>query len=241
MLGGPIHKARLSAAHFSCWGAQAWGVLTGTHEPMVHEALRRTLPVGGVFIDVGCNIGYTTLLAASLVGPTGRVVALDAQRESVDATRTNARLNGMEQVEVVYAAAAATNGQADVIVTQDPLWTRLASVSEHPLEVRRDTVLTVTLDDLIADLNVPVVDVVKIDVEGAELDVLVGMAGLLTKQRPVVICEMHAHNEAFCDAMRDLNYTVVNLDGVTPVAHADDNVHALCEPNNSIHRGTASR
>lgn len=52
---------------------------------------------------------------------------------------------------------------------------------------------------------------------------------------------MHAHNQAFCDAMSDLNYTVVGLDGVTPVAHADDNVHALCEPNNSIQRGTTSR
>lgn len=154
---------------------QAWGVLTGTHEPMVHEPLRRTLPVGGVFIDLGCNIGYTTLLAASLVGRSGREIALGAQRECVEATGTNARLSGMQQVEVVYAAAAASNGQADVIVTQDPLWTRLASVSEHPLEVRRDSVLTVTLDDLIADLNVPVVDVVKIDLEGAELDVVVGM------------------------------------------------------------------
>jgi FkbM family methyltransferase len=230
VLGGPAHGARLSGRHFSHWGAQAWSVLTGTHEPMVHEALRRTLGPGGVFVDIGSNVGYTALLAAGIVGSSGRVVALDAQRECAEATQINARLNGFAQVEALHSAAGAASGEAEVIVTQDPLWTRLASVGEHPLEVRRDRVAVTSVDDLVARLGLPAVDVVKIDVEGAELDVIGGMARVLADQRPFVIAEMHDRNAEFCRAMADAGYRVVNLDGLEAVPQAGANVHALCEP-----------
>jgi FkbM family methyltransferase len=230
VLGGPAHGSRLSGEHFSHWGAQAWSVLTGTHEPMVHEALRRTLGPGGVFVDVGCNIGYSALLGAGIVGPSGRVVALDAQRECAAATAINARLNGLAQIEVLHSAVGARTGEEEVIVTQDPLWTRLASVGEHPLEVRRDRVPTTSIDDLAARLDLPRIQVVKIDVEGAELDVIGGMARVLAEQRPFVIAEMHDRNEEFARALAGAGYRVVNLDGLEPVALAGANVHVLCEP-----------
>lgn len=230
VLGGPAHGSRLAGEHFTHWGAQAWSVLTGTHEPMVHEALRRTLGPGGTFIDVGCNLGYTSLLAAGIVGPAGRVVALDAQRECAAATRANADLNGLAQIDVHHSAAGAESGEAEVIVTQDPLWTRLASVGEHPLEVRRERVAVTSIDDLVARLQLPAVDVVKIDVEGGELDVVAGMRRVLGEQRPFVIAEMHDRNQPFAAALSAAGYRVVNLDGLEPVAVAGANVHVLCEP-----------
>ncbi len=238
VLGGPAHGARLSGEHFAVWGAQAWSVLTGTHEPMVHEALRRTLGPGGVFVDVGCNLGYTALLAARIVGPAGRVIALDAQRECADATRCNARLNGLSQVEVLHCAVAAdSSSEQEVIITQDPLWTRLASVGEHPLEVRRERVPAASVDDLVDRLGLARVDVVKIDVEGAELDVIAGMQRVLAGRRPIVIAEMHDRNEPFARAMAAAGYRVVNLDGLEPVAQAGANVHALCEPLEALTAG----
>ncbi len=231
VLGGPAHGSRLAGEHFTHWGAQAWSVLTGTHEPQVYEALRRTLGPGGVYIDVGSNLGYTALLAAAIVGPSGRVIALDAQRECADATRANARLNGLGHVETLHSAAAAVSGDAEVIVTQDPLWTRLASVGEHPLEVRRERVAATSIDDLAARLGLRTVNVVKIDVEGAELDVVAGMARVLAEQRPFVIAEMHDRNAEFSRLMTAAGYRVVNLDGLEPVALAGPNVHVLCEPD----------
>lgn len=230
VLGGPVCRARLSARHLPHWGAQAWNVLTGTHEPMVHEALRRTLSPGGVFIDVGSNIGYTALVAASIVGLEGRVIALDAQRECAEATRRNAELNGLDQLEALHAAAAAQSGETEVVVTEDSLWSRLASVGDHPLEVRRDRVPAIAVDDLVERFGLPTVDVVKIDVEGGELEVIAGMQRVLAGQRPYVICEMHGRNAEFCDAVEAHGYRVVNLDGREAAREADPNAHVLCEP-----------
>lgn len=228
--GGMGARLWLSARHVEPWSAQAYGTLSGNHEPMVAEALRRTLPDGGVFIDVGANAGFTSMLAARIVGSGGTVVALDPQAECAAAVRAHAALNGFGHVHVVEAAAAEAGGEAEIIVVKDSLWTRLASVGEHELEQRRDVVRTVALDDLVSSGEAPAPDVVKIDVEGAELEVLAGMKELLRTRRPIVICEMHGKNAAFAAAMREHGYAVRNLDGVEPLEDAGGNVHALCEP-----------
>ncbi|MDQ3675984.1 MAG: FkbM family methyltransferase [Actinomycetota bacterium] len=228
--GGMGARLWLAARHVEPWSAQAYGTLSGNHEPMVAEALRRTLPDGGAFFDIGANTGFTSMLAARIVGSRGTVVALDPQAECAAAVRAHAALNGFAHVRVVEAAAAQATGEAEIIVVEDSLWTRLATVGEHDLEQRRDVVRTVALDDLVSSGEAPAPDVVKIDVEGAELDVIAGMPDLLRAPRPVVICEMHGKNAAFAAAMRAHDYKVTNLDGVEPLEEAGANVHALCEP-----------
>ena len=227
VLGGLGVGTRLAAAHVPYCGVQAYGFLTGVHEPMVQEAMRRTLGPGATFVDVGANVGITTLVGARLVGPEGRVVALEPAAGPAAAVAANAAVNGFDRVEVVRAAAGARAEEGELIVTADGLWTRLASVGEHPLERERVAVPVVPLDDVLGSAPV---DVVKIDVEGAELDVVAGMQRVLAEQRPVVICEMHGKNAAFCAAMREVGYDVVNLDGPLPVEEDGGNVHALCTP-----------
>jgi FkbM family methyltransferase len=230
VFGGLAPRTRLAAKHFQPWGAQAFALMTGTHEATVQEALRRHLPQGGTLIDVGSNIGGMALVAAAIVGPDGQVVALDPQAECAEAARVNAGRNGFSHMTVVNAAAGATCGKTEIIVVADSLWTRSASVGEHELEIRRDTVALITLDELVASGQSRKPDVVKIDVEGAELDVVAGMKDLLRDVRPIVICEMHGKNEAFAEAMAQARYRVSNLDSPEAIATGDPNAHALCEP-----------
>jgi len=227
--GGPGVKLRLAAEHFAFWGAQSYGVLTGEHERQVQEALRRSVGPGGVVWDVGANIGMLSLVAARMVGPTGRVVALEPDAQCAAAIRANAHANGIDAIDVHEVAATATTGDVELVVVQDRLWTRLSSVGEHELETARRTVPGVALDDL----DAPTPTLIKIDVEGAELDVLQGMQRLLTETQPVLVCEMHGKNREFCTAMREAGYAVINLDGPEPVEDADGNVHALCVPEGS--------
>ena len=65
-------------------------MLTGTHEVQVQEALRRTVRAGDVVWDVGANIGSFALLAAGLVGPAGRVIAIEPEAGCAAAIRSSA-------------------------------------------------------------------------------------------------------------------------------------------------------
>jgi len=226
VLGGLGAGLRIDARSFAPWGAQAYAVLTGTHEIQVQQALVRSLRAGDHVWDVGANIGSLALVAARIVGPGGRVLAIEPDAGCAAAIRRSAALNGLQQVDVLEAAAAAHSGRADLVVVRDRLWTRLASVGDHALGEQRVEVSTIALDDV----GRPPPSLVKIDVEGAELEVLAGMTRLLREARPVVVCEMHGLNAQFCAAVGDAGYDVWNLDGPEPVYEAGVNVHALCTP-----------
>jgi FkbM family methyltransferase len=219
----------LATGHFDLAGAQCHAVLRGLHEPMVQEALRRTLPEGGTLYDVGANLGFMTLVGARLVGPAGTVVSIEPEPENVAAIEANAALNGLDTITVIAAAAAADTGPVEVIGVRDTLWTRLAEVGEHPMERERLTVPGVRLDELVYERGVRAPDVVKIDVEGAELQVLAGMTRLLRDCRPAIVAEMHGKNAAFCERLRAAGYTIVNLDGPEPPERAGDNAHLLAQ------------
>ena len=229
ILGGLAVRLRIDARSFAPWGAQAYAVLTGTHEIQVQQALVRSLRAGDHVWDVGANIGYLALVASRIVGPGGRVLAIEPDPECAAAIRRNAALNGLDAIDVIEAAASSSSGVADLVVVRDRLWTRLASVGDHHESERRVAVRTLALDDV----EGPPPALVKIDVEGAELEVLGGMTRLLREARPLVVCEMHGLNTEFCAVMRDAGYSVSNLDGPEPVHEAGVNVHALCTPLSS--------
>jgi FkbM family methyltransferase len=226
ILGGLAVRLRIDARSFAPWGAQAYGVLTGTHEIQVQQALVRSARAGDHVWDVGANIGYLALVAARIVGPGGRVLAIEPDPECAAAIRRNALINDLGAIEVIEAAASSSSGVAELVVVRDRLWTRLASVGDHHESECRVSVRTLALDDV----DAPPPTLIKIDVEGAELEVLAGMTRLLRDARPLVVCEMHGRNAEFCAVMRDAGYTVSNLDGPEPVEEAGDNVHALCTP-----------
>lgn len=221
----------LSAGLIDVAGAQTFHMVRGTHELMVQEALRRSLPQGGVFFDVGANVGLMSLVAARCVGPGGQVVSIDPEPSNAAALRAHALLNRLDTTMiVVHGAAADRSGPVEVIAVADTLWTRVAEVGPHPLERERLVVDGFTLDDLVDRDGLRPPDVVKIDVEGGELMVLEGMTRLLADQRPVLILEMHGKNRPVSELLEAAGYELENLDGPGPVTEADDNVHALARP-----------
>ena len=70
----------------------------------------------------------------------------------------------------------------------------------------------------------------KIDVEGAEIDVLAGMRKTIEEHRPAIVCELHDTTAAFMEAMDGLGYATSNLDGKLPLLEAPPDAHALAVP-----------
>jgi FkbM family methyltransferase len=202
-------------------------ILRGNLEIPVQEALRRTLTPGATFYDIGANIGFFALLAARLVGPHGHVVAFEPVTESAASLRGSAASNGFTWLAVRDEAVGAAAGYASLCVVDDPAWSHLSSRGRHARTQREDRVPVVALDDLVHMGRLPPPDVIKIDVEGAELEVLAGMSSLLAHHRPLLICELHATNAEFDAAMLSHGYTTENLDGPADVLSAGPNIHAL--------------
>jgi FkbM family methyltransferase len=217
--------------HLPISHAHVGSIAGGNLESAVQEALVRHLARGAVFYDIGANLGFFSLLAAHLSGlHEGRVIAFEAAPDNAEAIRINARLNGVPNVEVRCVAVSAATGRAQLQVVDDQSWSKLAEYGEHPFTVEVIEVDTVAIDDLVRGGELPPPDVVKIDVEGAEIAVLEGMRETIERHRPAIICELHDTHAAFVAAMQGHGYRLINLEGTIPVQEEGASAHALALP-----------
>jgi len=143
--------------------------------------IRSNLRSGSVFVDVGANVGYYTLLASKLVGAQGRVYAVEAVPSTASILKANVKLNECRNVRVYNVAAWSSKGQ---IVLSVP-WSMygFASVAKGSGETLM--VNATTLDDILKEEGF--VDLIKIDVEGAEYEVLVGAKEVLSRVGCLVV------------------------------------------------------
>jgi FkbM family methyltransferase len=229
--GGPARGLRLSLAHLPVAHAQARLLARGLAELPVQEALRRTIAPGAVVYDVGANVGFFTVLAARFAGPEGTVVAFEPAPECAASVRANAAVNGFESnIRVVEAALGASAHRERLFVVADASWSRLASRGEHSQTDNTVEVDVLALDELVARAEIPPPDVVKIDVEGSELDVLQGMRRTLAEHRPAIVVEFHETNRAVAELLAGVGYAAENLDGPGGPLDAGPNDHVLARP-----------
>jgi FkbM family methyltransferase len=157
---------------------------TGVHEPHVQRAIERLVRPGQTFWDVGSHIGFFAVIASRAVGSSGHVRCF----EPMDASRVRLHrtvcLNGLTNVEICDVAVSRESGDAVLHPHRlSPMWS-LAAAGDGLGGV---SVRVRSLDDLAAEARTP--DVIKVDVEGAELEVLRGGAQLLRHARPTLLVE----------------------------------------------------
>ncbi len=225
--GGLVFDLRYLPISHAHVGSIAFGNL----ESAVQEAMVRHLGRGGVFYDIGANLGFFSLLGGHLAGlDAGHVYAFEAAPENAQAIRHHAELNGVGNVTVLPVAVAAAAGRGRLQVVEDQSWSKLEEYGEHPLTEQVIEVELVAIDDLVAagDLQPPTV--VKIDVEGAEIAVLEGMRQTIAAHRPAIICELHGTHREFVAVMREHHYRLINLEGTIPVEQQGASAHALGLP-----------
>ena len=189
VLSGPLRGARwvVGAGTHGCW--------LGTYEPQTRHWLQAVLGPGKVFFDIGANVGFFTLLGSRIVGEAGAVVAFEPLPENLGALKVHVRLNGARNVNVVAAAVSDRAGRERFGPVDNPAMGGRAP--EGSIEV-----VTVALDDLVREGAVRRPDVLKIDVEGAELRVLAGARRTLEEARPAIV--LSAHGWQLFDTCRDL-------------------------------------
>jgi FkbM family methyltransferase len=176
-------------------------VCDGFWEPGISVVLERLLKPGMTAVDIGANVGYFSLLMASRVGPDGRVVSIEANPAMAALLRETIAINGLEAAVTMHNVAAADQaGELDFYIIPDRNLNGCILLDEWKGRVdpaRLSRVRAATADDILADAGP--IDLIKIDVEGAEHLVWKGLRRTLERNPEiVVVLEYNAarHSEA---------------------------------------------
>lgn len=158
---------------------------------------------GAVFVDIGANVGYYSLVAAPRVGPDGRIFAFEPMSEPFARLADNIRRNRLTQVTPLKLALVALP-QTAVMGLVNRSNSGTASLGLATVEAAQtESVECSTLDLLAESWNFDRLDLVKIDVEGFEQAVLLGARNTLTKFRPVLLVEVNDGLQRRAGSTRD--------------------------------------
>jgi FkbM family methyltransferase len=200
-------------------------------EPDSERAIQIFLKAGMTFYDVGANFGWLSLIAARIAGPNGKIVSFEPLDTNTRIIEHNVQANGFNNVRVLPIALGNSDGQARFLCSSQPSWGMLATEGREPGEFIGDTTVTVRrLDTAVREFRLPLPDVIKIDIEGAEINALPGAFGTLASSRPLMFIELHETNAAVADLLSGLNYQSSLPGSSLPVYDAPGNVHVFAVP-----------
>lgn len=212
----PVHVQGFTLYHRESSPEWAHGWATGNYELSTVHTLRRLLRPGMTMLDVGANIGYLSLVAARSVGPRGHVYAFEPDPYNRVVLKRNIRANAATCIEIIPMAAGRVSEPLDLHVKIDESGALstlyVGAMSVHGGDWKTVRVEGTTLDAWAAARGWPAVHVIKLDIEGAELDALSGASEVLRRNPEVVlIVEM---------ALESLDATGVTAESFIAAFHA---------------------
>lgn len=209
-------EAKVSLSYRETLGLSS--LLYGTFEKAELGFVSRYVRQGDTVFDIGANVGIFSVVLGTAAGKSGHVVAIEPMVENVSRLKKNLEKNDLENVNVMPLALGAAEGRLLLHLAKDAAYHSLGVVEkafradgEVVVEVRR-------LDDVWTAMGCPVVSFVKMDVEGAESDILCGAETFLNACRPVLLIE--ANTKAHLDGLRvqlgAFGYAHSHPDGFVP-------------------------
>ena len=159
----------------------------GVYEEGTLYCFKKILAKGDVVLDVGANIGLTTIRASKLIGSKGNVYAIEAMPSTFEILKSNILLNKLKNVVCVNEALAEYTGKAKIFHN---LEINRGSASLYSGENTGGVEVTVnTLDEFVINHGIKTINFMKIDIEGAEYPLLMGASNFFKNNKPIVCIE----------------------------------------------------
>jgi FkbM family methyltransferase len=214
VISGPLRGARWIAgsSNHGCW--------LGWYERENQQLLAAHIRPGDVVLDIGANVGFFTLPASRLVGPTGKVIAFEPLSQNVSLLNRHLELNQATNVSVEVAAVGLESEARELFVGD----TSSGSLFPQDSGLQAEVVRVVSLNDLLDADRLPRVDVIKMDIEGGEYDAIDGMLRLLERDHPTLLIALHGGPRArgLERTFTGLGYSVVATRG--PISEGGDEI-----------------
>lgn len=211
----PILQGELRGRKWVC-GSSDHGCWLGSYEYYKQKLFARRVSPGDVVLDVGAHVGFYTLLASTLVGKDGKVIAFEPMPGNLIYLRRHLKLNRIDNVRVIDAAVSDAEGSA--------WFEKGASSSMGGISQTGDfEVRAVSIDALISRGEIPIASLIKMDIEGGEYRALLGARTLLTEHHPTIFLATHGRDvhKSCCDYLSSLGYTLSPVVGES-VAETDE-------------------
>jgi FkbM family methyltransferase len=190
----------------------------GAFEPSELDFLRSSARPGTVAMDVGANVGITTIPMACALWPDGRVIACEPSSENAERLSANVHRNGLTNVEVLEVAASNCDGHTRLQLASDPAYHSITRVAQEKATGRYIDVPVSRLDTIWERGGRPRVSLIKIDVEGAELEVLKGSVRLIEACKPDLLVETNSldSKDLVSQWLQERGYSLVTPRGFMP-------------------------
>ncbi len=162
----------------------------GCYEKELGDLLKKMLLSNDVFIDIGANIGYFSLLSAT-ISPSVKVISFEPVKDLFQKLNENISINVCKNIVAINAAAGEMNEQRELYLSAPD---NLGMSSFHQPENysgRKEKVEVIVFDDWFKTSGLTKIDLIKLDIEGSELAALKGMRMVLEEQKPVLIVEIN--------------------------------------------------
>jgi FkbM family methyltransferase len=197
-------------------GSGSHGCWLGSYEFHKQKMLQHELKVRDVVYDIGANVGFYSLLSSVIVGDAGYVYSFEPSPDNLQQLRKHLKLNHIKNCVVVDAAVSSADGEAVFDTSGDRCTGHLAA--DGNLRVR-----TLTLDGLVSRQEIRPPNLMKIDIEGGELECLQGATNVINEYRPIIFLATHGQeiHLACTELLANLNYHLTSLDE-KPLGSADE-------------------
>lgn len=240
VLSGPARGLRLK---LNLINRLEFAYLLGKYDRDILARLTTLIQPGWTVWDCGIYLGFYTVFFARVVGHAGRVVAFEPDPQNLERSKAAAKLNGLQNVEFLPVAVGAPYGEVDFLISDDTnshlpgVWVGAAKADyESMRKTTTERVIRVqswSLDQALEDKKIPRPDLIKIDIEGAELIALEHLQRITQLARPLILLELH---NPLCDAAawkfaQSHGYSLERIeDGAAISSQADVKGTLLCRP-----------
>jgi FkbM family methyltransferase len=201
ILQGPLRGKKwiVGSSDHGCW--------LGTFEYEKQRVFQVTIKAGDVVYDIGANVGFYTLLSSILVGTEGRVYAFEPLRNNLRDLHKHLEMNRVSNCTVIEGAVSSEQGEGRFDPSRNRSQGRLS-------ETGTVVVRKVSLDSLLRQRTISPPSLMKIDIEGGEVECLRGGIELIRSYRPTIFLATHGSEvRASClELLAEFDYKVRSLD-----------------------------